>query len=204
AEHPSRGLPSARPGAGASFRDDLRRGLAAAIPCLLTALLAEALTRFRLPFRTGDAPVALLLIVLTQALGYATARGSGRVDLSRHWLMALIATAVVLPTMALQAAFAREPFVSLGRGSASGLIWMTLAALATLIAAFVVACGLGASAPADGSLLFVPVAAVVPAIAAAPLELNEQDALGALIVAMVVAGLAIGFGESLPNGYRPP
>jgi hypothetical protein len=106
--------------------------------------------------------------------------------------------------MALQAAFAREPFVSFGRGSAAGLIWMTMAALVALIAAFAVACGLGAAAPADGSLLFVPVAAIVPAIAAAPLELNEQDALGALIVAMVVAGVAIGFGESLPNGYRPP
>jgi hypothetical protein len=204
AERPPRGQSARRTAAGASFRDDLRRGLAAALPCLLTAALAAALTRFRLPFRTGDAPVAFLLIVLTQAVGYAMARGSGRADLSRHWLMALIATTVVLPAMALQAAFAREPFVALGRGSASGLIWMTRAALATLTAAFVVACGLATSAPADGSLLFVPVAAIVPAIAAAPLELNEQDALGALIVAMGVAGVAIGFGASVPDGYRPP
>ncbi|HEU5431027.1 MAG TPA: hypothetical protein VFU81_05155, partial [Thermomicrobiales bacterium] len=193
------------PAAGrGSFGDDVRRGVAAALPCLLTALLAAALTRFRLPIRSGDAPIALALIVALQATGYAIARGSGRPDRSRHWLMALVATTIVLPTIALQAAFAREPFVSFGRGSAAGLLWMTLAALAVLAGAFVLTCWLAAVAPADGSLLLIPVAAVVPAIAAAPLELDEQNALGALVIAMLVAGAAIGLGTILPESYRPP
>ncbi|HEU0113885.1 MAG TPA: hypothetical protein VFQ80_04385 [Thermomicrobiales bacterium] len=202
-ERPARALERTIAGSGASFGDDLRRGRGAALPCLLTALLAFALTRFRLPIRTGDVPVALLLIVLAQAIGCATTRG-GQPERARHWGMALIATTLVLPAIALQAAFSREPFVSLGRGSAAGLLWMTLAALAVLLGAFGLACGLAAAAPADGSLLFIPAAAVVPAVAAAPLDLNEQDVLSALVVAALVAGLAIGGGTILPESYRPP
>ncbi|HET7095639.1 MAG TPA: hypothetical protein VFI22_19260, partial [Thermomicrobiales bacterium] len=187
-----------------SFGDDLRRGVAVALPCLLTALLAAALTRARLPVRTGDVPLELLAIVLLQAIGWTMTRGGGRPDRARHWLMALVATTIVLPAVALQAAFAREPFVSLGRGSAAALLWTSLAAIVVLLGVFGLACVLAASSPADGSLLFIPAAAVVPALAAAPLELNAQDALGALAIAAFVAGAAIFFGTILPDGYRPP
>lgn len=180
-----------------------RTALRLALPCLTTALLAGAFGLGRLPPVPIDAPVGLLLVVAVQVWGYAVAprsEGRRRRDV---WLVTLLATTVALPLVALQAAFAREPFVSLGRGSAAALGWATLALIVALLFLWGIVCWLASDEPAEGSFLFAPVVTLVPAVMGARGGLGEQAALAALAQAMLVAAAAIGVGALLPRPMQP-
>ena len=202
-ETPTREPRRAVEGGAAGDGDRVERAARAALPFLATALLALIFSRVALPGRLRDVPTALLVVIAVQLGGTALAWLTGATPAMRRWLVCLLATAVVVPTTALQAAAAREPFVSLGRGSAAALLWLTLGLLLVLAALFVLVSGQCAAAPERASVAFLPIAAVVPATMGARGDLGEQAVLATLAVAMAVAAAAAAWAEFAPSPWLP-
>lgn len=173
-----------------------------ALPHLITAAFAGVLSRVALP-GPASVPLAALGVLGIQMVGVLLAREVESPVVRRVWLVLLAMTTVVLPLVALQTSLLRVPFVSLGRGSAGSLIWATVAATAAVAGLVGLAAVLSADAPENASLLFVPVAMLVPAVLGARGDLNEQAALAALAEATTVSGIAVALGWLLPRGARP-
>lgn len=181
----------------------MERAVRAALPCLATALLAFVFSRVALPGRLREVPTALLVMIAVQLGGTALAWLTGATSAMRRWLVCLLATALVVPMTALQAAAAREPFVSLGRGSAAALLWLTLGLLLVLAVLFVLVSGQSAAAPERAAVAYLPIAAVVPATMGARSDLGEQAVLATLAVAMAVAAVAAAWAEYAPPAWLP-
>ena len=202
-ETPTREPRRAVEGGAAGDGDRVERAARAALPFLATALLALIFSRVALPGRLRDVPTALLVVIAVQLGGTALAWLTGSTPAMRRWLVCLLATAVVVPMAALQAAAAREPFVSLGRGSAAALLWLTLGLLLVLAALFVLVSGQCAAAPERAAVAYLPIAAVVPATMGARGDLGEQPVLATLAVAMAVAAVAAAWAEFAPPAWLP-
>jgi hypothetical protein len=163
--------------------------------------LAGSLDLLTLP--TGGAPVRLAVVALVLFVGLGATIVLD-LPLSRpYWQMALAVTVILLPMTALQAAASREPFVALARGSATPLIVMTLATAGALFGLWLFAAHQSDRSPADGALLFLPAALIVPAVIGAPGGLEESSALATLGEASLVAGVAIFVGLLTPVNWRP-
>ena len=174
-----------------------------AAPHIVTAVLAAAGSRLPLPGPAASLPLAALFIVGVQLSGVLLARESELPAWWRVWLSALATTVVLLPALALQAAASRVPFVSLARGSAGVLLWTTAGSVLVLIGLAVLAIALGSIAPDQASLLFVPAAVLVPAVVAAPGNLDQASALAALAEASALSAIAVCLGWLARAGARP-
>ena len=117
--------------------------------------------------------------------------------------MALITAMVLMPILALQAAASRAPFVAWARGSAGPLLWLTFAAVVTLVGVWALAVYHADRAPENGALLFLPAALLVPAMLGAPGPLDESATLLTLGESYLAAGLAVFTGLLAPARWRP-
>ena len=172
-------------------------------PLFLTSLLSltGALDALRLP--TGAAPVRIGFVVLALAIGIGLTVAMDRPGPRPYWQMTLLVTLVLMPVVALQASASRVPFVAIARGSAGPLLWLTLATCVTLIGLWLFAAHQSDQTPENGSLLFLPAAALVPAILGAPGSLDETSALSMLGEACLVAGVWIFVALLAPPNWRP-
>lgn len=184
-------------------RSQVAFALGMAAPYAFTGALAAPAAFLDLPLPTTAIPLAPLVLVIVQAVGVLLARELELPTWRRVWLLLLIATVVLMPTVALHAAAARVPFVSVGRGSASSLVWATAGATAAVIGLAVLTAIVAADAPDQASLLFLPAALVVPAILGIPGAVDERAALRALVEVSVAAAVAAFFGWALTRGARP-
>jgi hypothetical protein len=172
-------------------------------PLFLTSLLSltGALDALRLP--TGAAPVRIGFVVLALMIGIGLTVAMDRPGPRPYWQMTLLVTLILMPVVALQASASRVPFVAIARGSAGSLLWLTLATCVTLIGLWLFAAYQSDQAPENGSLLFLPAAALVPAILGAPGSLDETSALSMLGEACLVAGVWIFVALLAPANWRP-
>lgn len=170
---------------------------------LLTALLAFAGAVDLLPLPTGSAPVRIGLVVVALLAGTAVAIAFDRQNARPYWQMALASTLILMPIVSLQASASRVPFVAIARGSAGPILWLTLAALAALVALWLFAAFQASDDPENASLLYLPAALLVPAILGAPGALDETSALTMLGESSLVAGVAILIGLLSPPQWRP-
>lgn len=177
--------------------------LGMAAPHLITGALAAPAAFLDLPLPTTAVPLAPLLIVLVQTISVLLARELELPTWRRVWLLLLMTTLVLMPTVALHAAAARVPFVSVGRGSASPLAWATAGAIAAVVGIALLTAVVAADAPDQASLLFLPAALVVPAVLGIPDVIDERAALSALVEVSVVAAVAAFCGWALARGARP-
>lgn len=176
--------------------------LAMSSPQGLTALLAVAPFVDRLSAATG-LPVGMLLVALLQAAGSWLTRELDLGVWRRVWLLNSVACGLLLPLLALQASTSRVAYVSRTWGAFDPVLWTSIGAIAVVTAAGLLSAAMSADQPEEASLLFLPLALMVPAFIGARGELGEA---GALTIVAEVFGLTavIGFvGWLLPAGLQP-
>lgn len=172
-------------------------------PLAISATLAAFPSLVDLPGPATGLPIAALLVVAVQLGGVLLARELEVPRWGRVWLLALAASAVLLPLLALHAATSRVPYVAWSRGSAGAVVWSSVGAAVALVGLVALTAAISADAPEQASLLFAPVAVLVPAVLGAPGDLDERSALAALARAFAVAAPAVFVGWLLPRGAQP-
>ncbi|CAA9535054.1 MAG: hypothetical protein AVDCRST_MAG59-255 [uncultured Thermomicrobiales bacterium] len=189
---PRRAPESAGPAGAAS-------ALAAAAPLLVTALLAAIGASGVLPLPETGLPIPTLVVVAVQIVGIVLARELDLDRWRRLWWMALAGTAMLLPSLALQAALSRTPFVSWSSGSAGALVWVTLGTLVLIGGMWVWTATVSTDQPERAALVWLPAALLVPAVLGSPgTDLGEPAGLLALAIAFALAGAAVLLGELSP------
>lgn len=196
-----------RPGASPTRRSPSRRSplllaFGAAVPYGATAAVAATPSVVALPSVGDGLPLPIILVVVVQLLGLLLAREIEAGSWRRLWLLALATTTIAFPALALQAASAREAFVSLELGSAGTLFSSTVVAIAALLGVAILAAAQAIGEPEHASVLFAPAALLVPAMLAAPGTLDERSALAALAESMALAAIATGLAWLSPPGGR--
>lgn len=174
----------------------------AAVPAI-TGTIAFIFANIPTLSGSGALPVGLLLLAGVHTAGYLITRGEESAALSRAWLAGLVVVVGVLPLLALQQALLREPYVAVSRGTASPAIAATAVMVLVL---FVVAgwCAVSSwQAPEEASLVFLPVALLVPGVIGMRGALGQKSALEALAEASLLAAGATVLAWSLPRGARP-
>ncbi|MBA3414507.1 MAG: hypothetical protein H0U10_04685 [Chloroflexia bacterium] len=177
----------------------LASAVVAAAPLLLTALFAAGGASGVLPLPETGLPVATLGVVALQIAGGILARELELDRWRRLWSMALACTAMLLPSLALQAALSRTPFVSWSSGSAGALVWVTLGSLVLLTGMWVWTATVSTDEPERAALVWLPAALLVPAVLSTPVtDIDETAGLLALAIACALAGAGVLLGELSP------
>ncbi len=174
----------------------------AAVPAI-TGILALIFANIPALSGSGALPVGLLLLAGVHTVGYLITRGEDSAALARAWLVGLVVVVGVLPLLALQQALLREPYVAVSRGTASPAIAATAVVVLVL---FVVAgwCAVSSwPAPEEASLVFMPVALLVPGVIGIRGALGQKSALEVLAEASLLAAGATIIAWSMPRGGRP-
>jgi hypothetical protein len=151
---------------------------------------------------SGSVPIGLLFLCVLQILGYVATRNGEVAILSKSWLIVLLATAGLVPLVSLQASLLREPYVSLGRHSATPSIISTLVVVLFIL---VVAgwCVVTLSSVSEvASLALAPLALLVPGLLGIHATVSQRTALQAIAEASVFAAGAMVLAWSLPRATR--
>ncbi len=183
-------------------RSPLLTAAGMAVPAAATAATAALPSLVPLPTPGEGLPLPLLLVLAVQLVGLFFARELELVSWRRLWLMLLATTALLFPALALQAAAAREPFVSRALGSAGTLAWLTPFAIAALLGLAALAVLQGVSEPQHASVFFAPAALLVPAILGASGDFGEAPALAALAETAALTAVATAGAWLVPPGAR--
>lgn len=191
------------PPRGLRSRSSARSAFGMTTPYLITLGLAAPGAYLELPLPTTAVPLVPLLVVAAQVLGVGLAREMELPTWRRVWLVLLATTVVLIPLVALQTAAARVPFVAVARGSASTLLWSTIAVAAGIVGLALLTALLSADAPDQASLLFLPVALAVPTLLGMPGIPDEGAALRAVVLLTGACAPAAFLGWALTRGARP-
>ena len=176
--------------------------LGVASPSGVTAAIAALALVVGLPETVIGLPLPLLLVIVVQSLGLLVGREMEGGAWRGLWLQALLTTAVVLPLLVIQAAAAREPFVSWALGSAGMLGWATLAAITAVLGVAGLAAVQTVGEPENAAIFFLPTTLLVPAVLGMPRGFDQGEALTALAEVMALAAAAAAIGWLLPRGAR--
>jgi hypothetical protein len=139
-------------------------------------------------------PISLLMIVISQIVGWWFGRSSGADPIARICLMNVVILTIVLPFLALQASAVNVPYVSSELGTATPAIIATTAAVVALVGAAVLAVALTWDGPDSAALLFAPVAYFIPVMLGASLNPSISeivDRIAAVFALMVILTVAV-------------
>jgi hypothetical protein len=151
---------------------------------------------------SGSIPVALLLLCVLQLVGFVVTRNGEAAILARSWLLALVATAGLLPLLALQVNLLSEPYISLGRGSATPALIATVVVL-VFIMVVAIWCAVSFSSMAEvAPVAFLPLALLVPGMLGIGPAINQRTALVGLAESSLFAAGATILAWSLPRQTR--
>lgn len=173
-----------------------------ASPHLLTGLAALLLSTVGPLSGPASAPVAVLLVVLLQALGYLATRATELDPLPRIWLANLGAFGGVLPLLALLSILGGIPYVSVDSDSAWPFLLVGGAVGVGLVATALLAAVLTWESPEEASLLFAPCALLVPVVLGGSAEALPGGAARLVALVALAAAVAVGIGWLLPRGGR--
>lgn len=138
----------------------------------------------------GSIPLAFIMLATIQVIGHLVTRDDQPDALAKPWTIHLAASIGLLPMLAIQVALIREPYVSIDSGSSLP------AALATLLVIFftfvlaVVSTMRFWTRPDQASLVFLPVALLIPQAVGDRSEIGISQALAILAVGMLLGGIA--------------
>lgn len=152
---------------------------------------------------TDAVPVRIGVVVALLGAGLGLSVLRERALARPYWVLMMCAVLILLPTLALQASISREPFVSLTRGSAGPLLWLTFATFVMLGALWLYAAFQSTDSPGDASLLFLPAALLTPGALGAEGLVGETSILSMLAQASFVASAATFAGMLAPPRTRP-
>jgi hypothetical protein len=190
------------PPARSNPRPSFPFALAMSAPHALTALIAVAPLVDGLSTATGI-PVGMLLITLVQVAGSWLTRELSLGVWRRVWLLDAVACGLLLPLLALLASTSRVPYVSRTWGGFDPVLWTAIGATTVVIGAGILAAALSADQPSEASLLFLPLALLVPAFLGAPKDLGERGSLTVVAEVFVLASVIAFVGWLLPAGLQP-
>lgn len=148
-------------------------------------------------------PVGLVALSALQGIGLITARYLNAIVLAKSLLICLIVTVGALPAVGLQSSLLHEPYVSLSRGSATPLIIATFGVLVLIVVTAMWCVLTSWSMPADVSLLFAPLALLVPSVLGLRGTIDHRAALEALAESALFAAGLIVLAWSLSLAARP-
>jgi hypothetical protein len=199
----SGGRTTTRTGATARVVDpDRPLVLGFAIPPAATGVVALLLA-FAGPLSgSGSVPLGLAFLCVVQIVGYLATRNSEAAILAKGWLIALLATAGLLPLVSLQASLLREPYVSLSRHSATPAMIGTLVVVLFLVVAAVWCVVSLWSVSEIVTLTFASLALLVPAILGIRTPIGQRAALQAMAESSLFAAGALVLAWSLPRRIR--
>jgi hypothetical protein len=173
-----------------------------AIAPAVTAILAMALWILTPLPGAGPSPAPLFLIALVQLLAIMATREDRPAPVHRPWLTHLAATVGLLPLMAIQVSLVREPYVALGHGSALPAVIATIVAIGFAIVLAMTTTIRFWRQPDQASLVFLPVALIIPAAIGQRDPISISTALVILALAMGIGSLATAAAAPLPLGMR--
>ena len=176
--------------------------LAVAFPDAVTACGAAVPAMVEPLRRPGALPFVIIALVLLHVGGYALSRALGLEVWRRIWLVNLLVGAALVPALTVQSTLLRMPYVSLERGSAGPAILASIAVAAVMLLIVGVVAASAWTAPEDASLLFLPVALVVPIVLGLPTDRSELRALQALALSFGLAALMTALAHLFPRGSR--
>lgn len=138
----------------------------------------------------GSIPLAFLILATIQVIGYLITRDDRPDALAKPWTIHLAAAIGLLPMLAIQVALIREPYVSIDSGSSLPAALATgLVIFLTFVLAVVSAVRFW-TRPDQASLVFLPVALMIPQAVGARDEIGVGQGLAILAVAMLLGGAA--------------
>lgn len=138
----------------------------------------------------GSMPLAFVVLAIVQVIGYLVTRDDQPDVLAKPWTIHLAAAIGLLPMLAIQVALIREPYVSIESGSALPAILTTLLVIFFTFALSVVSAARFWSRPDQASLVFLPVALLIPQAVGEREQIGVGQALGILAMAMLMGAAA--------------
>jgi hypothetical protein len=165
-----------------------------------TALLSSAIGF--LAGEQGTIPLAILLVLTTQLVGFAVTHREEPAALRWSWVVGFVATAVLMPILAIHVTLAHQPYAGTASGSRLPLLATTGALAVLLIATAIVLAILSYEVPEEAGLLLMPAALLVPTMIGIRGAVTEASSVQALGVAALVAAAATGLAWSLPRQSR--
>lgn len=173
-----------------------------ASPHALTAVVAVVPLVDRISTATGI-PVGMLLIALLQVAGSWLTRELNLGVWRRVWLLDAVSCGLLLPLLALLASTSRVSYVSRTWGGFDPVLWTAIGAISVVIGAGLLTAALSADQPAEASLLFLPLALLVPAFVGTPRDLGERGSLTVVAEVFALAAVIAFVGWLLPAGLQP-
>jgi hypothetical protein len=150
----------------------------------------------------GSIPLAFMLLAVVQVTGYLITRDDRPDALAKPWTIHLAASIGLLPMLAIQVALIREPYVSIESGSAMPAVLATLLVMFFTFVLALVSTIRFWSRPDQASLVFLPIALLIPQAVGERSEIGVGQALGILAMAMLLGALATAISSYLGTGVR--
>lgn len=182
--------------------DRKREQLLLAVSPAVTGLVALILWFLSPLPGAGSIPLAFMLLATVQVIGYLVTRDDRPDALAKPWTIHLAAAIGLLPMLSIQVALIREPYVSIESGSAMPAVLATLLVIFFIFVLAAVSSVRFWTRPDQASLVFLPVALLVPQAVGERSEIGVGQALAILALAMLLGALATAISSYLGMGVR--
>lgn len=150
----------------------------------------------------GSMPLAFVVLATVQVAGYLVTRDDRPDALAKPWTIHLAAAIGLLPMLAIQVPLIREPYVSIESGSALPAVLATLLVIFFTGVLAAVSAARFWSRPDQASLVFLPVALLVPQAVGERTQIGVGQALGILAMAMLMGAAATVVSSYVGMGVR--
>ncbi len=182
--------------------DRRREQLLLAVSPAVTGLLALLLWFLSPLPGAGSMPLAFIVLAAVQVVGFLVTRDDRPDALAKPWTIHLAASIGLLPMLAIQVALIREPYVSIESGSALPAFLATLLVIFFSFALAVVSAARFWSRPDQASLVFLPVALLIPQAVGEREQIGVEQALGIVAMAMLLGAVATAISSYVGVGVR--
>jgi hypothetical protein len=182
--------------------DRKREQLMLAVSPAVTGFLALLLWFLSPLPGAGSMPLAFIVLALVQVIGFLVTRDDRPDALAKPWTIHLAAAIGLLPMLAIQVALIREPYVSIASGSALPAVLATCLVIFFTFALAAVTAARFWSRPDQASLVFLPVALLVPQAVGERTQIGVGQALGILAMAMLMGAAATALSSYVGMGVR--
>lgn len=148
-------------------------------------------------------PVGMVLVALVPVAGIVLTSGEERpFALSAPWMIHLALTLGLLPLLATEVSLLREPYVSLGRGTAAPAIVATIVTTSYAVVLAIATVLRFWREPDQAALVFLPAVLLIALALGQRSQIEIRQALLILGISMVVSALATVACQVLSRGIR--
>ncbi|MCO5221210.1 MAG: hypothetical protein M9947_06440 [Thermomicrobiales bacterium] len=150
----------------------------------------------------GSMPLGFVILAAVQVVGYLVTRDDRPDALAKPWTIHLAAAIGLLPMLSIQVALIREPYVSIESGSALAAVLATMLVIFLTVVLALVSAMRFWTRPDQASLVFLPVALLIPQAVGERSQIGVGQALGILAMAMLLGAIATIVSSYVGTGIR--